>query len=131
MQAIGEHKESSSSSLKQRDFKDATDLVVAVDVRNLNESNELSGTLQSKANGGYSLNYQNHIRQGYKVRRITPTECERLQGLPDGWTDIPGATDTARYKALGNGMAQPCPDYVIERIKAIMDCGMQGSGWGR
>lgn len=122
MQAIGEHKESSSSSsLKQRDFKDATDLVVAVDVRNLNESEEVSGTLQSKANGGYSLNYQNPVRQGYKVRRLTPRECERLQGLPDGWTDIPGASDAVRYKALGNGMAQPCPDYVIERIKAIME----------
>ena len=40
------------------------------------------------------------------VRRLTPTECERLQGLPDGYTD--GGSDTARYKALGNGMAQPC-----------------------
>ena len=49
-----------------------------------------------------------------KVRRLTPTECERLQGLEDGYTD--GGSDTARYKALGNGMAQPCADYVIRRI---------------
>ena len=48
------------------------------------------------------------------VRRLTPTECERLQGLPDGYTD--GGSDTARYKALGNGMAQPCADYVIRWI---------------
>lgn len=48
------------------------------------------------------------------VRRLTPTECERLQGLPDGYTE--GGSDTARYKALGNGMAQPCADYVIWRI---------------
>ena len=48
------------------------------------------------------------------VRRLTPTECERLQGLPDGYTA--GGSDTARYKALGNGMAQPCADYVIRRI---------------
>lgn len=48
------------------------------------------------------------------VRRLTPTECERLQGLEDGYTD--GGSDTARYKALGNGMAQPCADYVIRRI---------------
>jgi len=48
------------------------------------------------------------------VRRLTPTECERLQGLPDGYTD--GGSDTVRYKALGNGMAQPCADYVIRRI---------------
>ena len=49
-----------------------------------------------------------------KVRRLTPMECERLQGLADGYTD--GGSDTARYKALGNGMAQPCADYVIRRI---------------
>ena len=48
------------------------------------------------------------------VRRLTPTECERLQGLDDGYTD--GGSDTTRYKALGNGMAQPCADYVIRRI---------------
>jgi len=49
-----------------------------------------------------------------KVRRLTLTECERLQGLEDGHTE--GGSDTARYKALGNGMAQPCADYVIRRI---------------
>lgn len=48
------------------------------------------------------------------VRRLTPLEVERLQGLPDGYTD--GGSDTARYKALGNGMAQPCATYIIKRI---------------
>ena len=52
---------------------------------------------------------------GSTVRRLTPLECERLQGLPDGYTE--GGSDTARYKALGNGMAQPCADWVIQRIK--------------
>ena len=54
----------------------------------------------------------------YAVRRLTPTECERLQGLPDGYTLIDDKTcsDSARYKALGNGMAQPCADFVIRRI---------------
>jgi DNA (cytosine-5)-methyltransferase 1 len=55
------------------------------------------------------------------VRKLTPTECERLQGLPDGYTNIEfngkPAPDSRRYKALGNGMAQPCADYVIQRIK--------------
>ena len=51
------------------------------------------------------------------VRRLTPTECERLQGLEDGYTE--GGSDTARYKALGNGMAQPCADYVIRRIVEV------------
>ena len=55
----------------------------------------------------------------YAVRRLTPTECERLQGLPDGWTFLPGeksCSDSARYKALGNGMAQPCADYILKRL---------------
>lgn len=38
------------------------------------------------------------------IRRLTPLECERLQGFPDGWTDILGASDSARYKALGNSV---------------------------
>ena len=40
----------------------------------------------------------------YLIRRLTPLECERLQGFPDGWTEIPGASDSARYKALGNSV---------------------------
>lgn len=55
-----------------------------------------------------------------RVRRLTPTECERLQGLPDGYTDIEfkgkPASDTRRYKAIGNGMAQPCADFVLRQI---------------
>ena len=38
------------------------------------------------------------------IRRLTPLECERLQGFPDGWTDIPNASDSSRYKALGNSV---------------------------
>ncbi|MBR4694836.1 MAG: DNA cytosine methyltransferase [Selenomonadaceae bacterium] len=56
------------------------------------------------------------------VRRYTPRECERLQGLPDDFPLIPDKTcsDAARYKALGNGMAQPCADFIIKRIAEIM-----------
>ena len=50
------------------------------------------------------------------IRRLTPLECERLQGFPDGWTDLPGASDSARYKALGNSVAIPCVEYVMRRI---------------
>jgi len=56
------------------------------------------------------------------VRRLTPVECERLQGFPDGWTDIkPGGKDTPdspRYKALGNSMAVPVMRWIGERIEA-------------
>lgn len=53
------------------------------------------------------------------VRRLTPLECERLQGFPDGWTDIPGASDTARYKALGNSMCVPVMRWIGEKIARV------------
>ncbi len=54
------------------------------------------------------------------IRRLTPLECERLQGFPDGWTAIPGASDSARYKALGNSVAIPCVDYVLYGISLVL-----------
>ena len=55
---------------------------------------------------------------GY-LRKLTPLECERLQGLPDGWTE--GGSNTARYKAIGNGMAQPCADFVMWCAMKILE----------
>lgn len=56
----------------------------------------------------------------YIVRRLTPTECERLQGFPDGWTDIPhkgkSMSDSARYRMLGNSVAVPCVEFVMGGI---------------
>ena len=54
------------------------------------------------------------------IRRLTPLECERLQGFPDGWTDIPGASDSARYKALGNSVAIPCVEFIMSRIASAL-----------
>ena len=54
------------------------------------------------------------------IRRLTPLECERLQSFPDGWTDIPGASDSARYKALGNSVAIPCVEFIMSRIAAAL-----------
>ena len=56
------------------------------------------------------------VRTGQFIRRLTPLECERLQGFPDHWTDLPGASDSARYKALGNSVAIPCVDFVLRGI---------------
>lgn len=99
---------------------DMDNVVCSVDCRNMYENNNLSGTLQSKPNGGQSLNYQNPVRIGYSVRRLTPLECDRLQGYPDGWTDIPGASDSARYKADGNSVAIPCVEYVMSGIAEVI-----------
>lgn len=100
---------------KTSTLKPSTRLAVAyaIDCRNSRLS-QISMTLQAKNQGGYSLNYQNPIIVKDYVRRLTPLECERLQGLPDNWTE--GGSDTARYRAIGNGMAQPCADYVMSKV---------------
>ena len=50
------------------------------------------------------------------IRRLTPLECERLQGFPDGWTALPGASDSARYRALGNSVAIPCVEFIMRGV---------------
>ena len=110
------------STQSARQHKDATDLVVDVaglDCRNAVENGDLCGTLQ-KGTSGSSLNSIHPIRNGLLIRRLTPLECERLQGFPDGWTDIPGASDSARYKALGNSVAIPCVEFIMSRIAAAL-----------
>lgn len=63
------------------------------------------------------------VRIGYRVRRLTPRECERLMGLPDDWTLVPyrgkPAADGPRYKAIGNSMAVPVMRWIGERILIV------------
>lgn len=139
MQGFGDYREGDvASSCKQRDFKDGTDLVCAVDCRNFCEGGETNGTLQAKESRGQSLNLNNTVRQNMVVRRLTPLECERLQGFPDHWTDIGEwydsqtgegywvdslgkrhkTADSPRYKALGNSIALPFWDFLAKRISA-------------
>jgi len=64
--------------------------------------------------------YTNAVMQcGFGVRRLTPTECERLQGFPDGWTLVNGMSDSARYRMLGNAVAVPCARWIGQRITEI------------
>ena len=77
------------------------------------------------------------IEQNAVVRRLTPLECERLQGYPDGWTDIgdwvdskgkkhKGESDSPRYKALGNSIALPFWEWMAARmIKALKEDGTE------
>ena len=74
---------------------------------------EYAPTLQAVNNGSTAVP---GVLTSMQVRRLTVTECERLQGFPDGYTDIPGAKDGPRYKALGNSMAVPCMKWIGERI---------------
>lgn len=127
MQGFGDYREGGvASSCKQRDFKDSTDLVCSVDCRNFTEGGEINGTLQAKESGGQSLNLNNTVRQNMVVRRLTPLECERLQGFPDHWTDLGEWTDSKgkrhkdadspRYKALGNSIALPPWKWLLKRL---------------
>lgn len=59
------------------------------------------------------------IASNMQVRRLTPRECERLQAFPDDYTNIPGASDTTRYKALGNSMAVNVMQLIGERIQYV------------
>lgn len=102
--------------------------VSGLDCRNARENGDLCGTLQCKPNGGFSYNCIHPVRVNQTVRRLTPLECERLQGYPDGWTDIGEwidskgkkhkAADSPRYKALGNSIALPFWFWLLRRISA-------------
>lgn len=151
-QGFGGYKESGiASTCKSRDYKDATDLVVSgIDARNGEEVYAIDHAITTggnctaqgpcvyknieatlKASGVHAVSYEsvdgtNCIKK--HVRRLTPLECERLQGYPDGWTDIGewvdskakrhDSSDSARYKALGNSIALPFWHWLFKRISA-------------
>ena len=58
------------------------------------------------------------------IRRLTPWECELLQGFPLGWTDIPSASDSARYRALGNSVPVPCVEFIMKSLNEVVSLGM-------
>ena len=116
------------ATLQASDYKDPPTCCYAVDCRNGTEDS-INGALQS--NSAHSLNGNNVVRTHYIVRRLTPLECERLQGYPDGWTDIGDwvdsngkkrqTSDAARYKALGNSIALPPWKWVLKRLCACYE----------
>ena len=116
------------STLQATDYKDPPTCCYAVDCRNGTEDS-VNGALQS--NSAHSLNGNNVVHTRYIVRRLTPLECERLQGYPDGWTDIGDwvdsngkkrqTSDAARYKALGNSIALPPWKWVLKRLCACYE----------
>lgn len=96
-----------------RQHKDATDLVCQ-------PYQETVGTIGYSDHKGINNQFVSEdkciVERRNLIRRLTPLECERLQGFPDDWTLIPGASDSARYKALGNSVAIPCVDFVLRGI---------------
>lgn len=107
------HSDEVVSTQSARQHKDATDLVCQ-------PYQETVGTLCRDDGKGINSQYVTQdkciVECRNLIRRLTPLECERLQGFPDGWTDIPGASDSARYKALGNSVAVPCVDFLLRGI---------------
>ena len=103
-----------------RQHKDATDLICQPEVFGQSQyGNYAEGCATLRAQGGDNGGgSENLVKENGRnlIRRLTPLECERLQGFPDGWTLIPGASDSARYKALGNSVAIPCVDFVLRGI---------------
>lgn len=91
MQSFSEYTEcTAASTVKCRDYKAFTDLV-----------------------------QEEQMEQGkkkYVLRRLTPTECARLQGFPDWWCDGANGSDSAQYKLWGNGVALPCVAMILENI---------------
>lgn len=128
MQAFGEYADDqTASSMKARDYKDATDLVsvtttkiVGTDMFNGTITGDVAVPMTNRADG---TGTGPTVMQAMAVRRLTPIECERLQGFPDDYTQIPWnkkpadqCPDGVRYKALGNSMAVPVMRWIGERI---------------
>jgi DNA (cytosine-5)-methyltransferase 1 len=97
-------------------------VAIGVDVYNYSETGELAATFGRNSGGTNTAGPK--VMQNMAVRRLTPTECERLQGFPDGFTNIPWrkkdtSPDGPRYKALGNSMAVPCMQWIGDGIDLV------------
>jgi site-specific DNA-cytosine methylase len=112
-----------ASTISQRDYKSATDLVIdnAIPIQDgreivknqnglgIGEVNAPSYTLDTTGSQSVSTNI---------VRRLTPKECERLQGFPDDWTAT--QADSSRYKMMGNAVTVPVVEWIIKRMVKLV-----------
>jgi DNA (cytosine-5)-methyltransferase 1 len=143
MQGFGDYQiDEIAGALKARDYKDATDLVIEPKIfyanrQDLRIQGDVINTLAARMEtGGGNTPMAFHMTQTpvsgeisptigsspggmgminrSVVRRLTPVECERLQGFPDQWTE--GQADSHRYKQLGNAVAVPVVQWIIERF---------------
>ena len=131
MQGFGDYAESdTASACKQRDWKDATDLVCRINEaamyseRHYQEQNNAGCSQASRTGDECYLVSENpqliDLQDGcHYVRRLTPCECTRLQGYPDDWLDIPGASNSQKYRALGNSICLPFWEFLAHRFAEI------------
>ena len=106
-----------ASTQSSRQQKEATDLIYQ----------ETVGTLTSSDSKGPNAQYVSQdkliVEAPLLIRRLTPRECERLQGYPDDWTALSGAADSPRYRALGNSVAIPCVEYLMHGMALVLKAG--------
>lgn len=114
-----------ASTISARDWKSATDLVAYSIQGNALNREHHNGP---RGNGfnlelSFTLNATDHhaVSIGTKVRRLTPVECERLQGFPDGWTEVGNPSIAKRYNALGRSMAVPVMAWIGQQIQKACD----------
>jgi DNA (cytosine-5)-methyltransferase 1 len=97
--------------------------VVALAMRGRAEGNvpeiHADGSIASALRAASGGSTRDLLLTGAKVRRLTPMECERLQGFPDGWTAVRGLSDAARYRMIGNAVAVPVVQWVADGIAAV------------
>lgn len=88
-------------------------------------NNSVTGDVSKTLDTGQDYHHVPNVMQTMAVRRLTPVECERLQGFPDGYTDIrpngKNTPDGPRYKALGNSMAVPVMRWIGNRIRNLYE----------
>jgi len=115
-----------SSTVAARDYKDATDLIVAKATSETKLSDVTMSITASYRQGGVDLASKPMAMENKKVRRLTPKETERLQGFPDDYTqisyrnkDASDCPDGQRYKAMGNSMAVPVMRWIGQRINMV------------
>lgn len=106
-----------ASTQSAHQHKEATDLVYQ----------ETVGALTACDSKGPNAQYVSSdkllLEAPLLIRRLTPRECERLQGFPDDWTALPGAADSPRYRALGNSVAIPCVEYLMHGMALVLRAG--------
>lgn len=120
------------NALGSRDVEEGAVIPVAFDAYNQAVTSDVSKTVAARSDQdtascvAFAQNQRNELRERMTVRRLTPVECERLQGFPDGYTQIPyrnkpadKCPDGPRYKALGNSMAVPVMAWIGKRIEAL------------
>ena len=125
MRGFGDYEcDDTASALKARDYKDATDLV-SYGLRNGHTAANGIGIQQERTHTLEATGSSHAVASpNMAVRRLTPIECERLQGFPDHHTNVPyrgkpEAPDTQRYKAIGNSMAVPVMRWIGQRIALV------------